>query len=199
MTRDRILVVRKLISESLLTVIYMYHTETLLYRSFKKAGQKKTKIWMIVSSLYILLKSLLSYERRMFHTLPKILRQQATKNLFYNFRNYRMSNDTLYKHFICYKYSMNSCWANHNKSESNQKKNLPLKKYPLLYLKRYVSIVRDMYKLKPILKLYKDKWRERIGEWISNILFKCIGAWSKFELKIFKILIFPFWLPFVYF
>lgn len=86
MTRDRILVVRKLISESLLTVIYMYHTETLCYRSFKKAGQKKTKIWMIVSSLYILLKSLLSYERRMFHTLPKILRQQATKNLFYNFR-----------------------------------------------------------------------------------------------------------------
>lgn len=86
MTRDRILVVRKLITESLLTVIYMYHTETLLYRSFKKAGQKKTKIWMIVSSLYILLKSLLSYERRMFHTLPKILRQQATKNLFYNFR-----------------------------------------------------------------------------------------------------------------
>lgn len=86
MTRDRILVVRKLITESLLTVIYMYHTETLVYRAFKKAGQKKTKIWMIVSSLYILLKSLLSYERRMFHTLPKILRQQATKNLFYNFR-----------------------------------------------------------------------------------------------------------------
>lgn len=108
-TRDRILVVRKLITESLLTVIYMYHTETLCYRSFKKAGQKKTKNWMIVSSLYILLKSLLSYERRMFHTLPKILRQQATKNLFYNFRNYRISNDTLYKHFICYKYSMNSC------------------------------------------------------------------------------------------
>lgn len=83
--------------------------------------------------------------------------------------------------------------------KATKKKNSPLKKYPLLYLKRYVSIMRDMYKLKPVLKLYKDKWRERIGEWISNILFKCIGAWSKFELKIFKILIFPFWLPFVYF
>lgn len=73
------------------------------------------------------------------------------------------------------------------------KKKFTFKKYPLLYLKRYVLIMRDMYKLKPILKLYKDKWRERIGEWISNILFKCIGAWSKFELKIFKILIFHFW------
>lgn len=83
--------------------------------------------------------------------------------------------------------------------KATKRKNSTLKKYPLLYLKRYVSIVRDMYKLKPILKLYKDKWRERIGEWISNILFKCIRAWSKFELKIFKILIFPFWLPFVYF
>lgn len=83
--------------------------------------------------------------------------------------------------------------------KATKRKNSTLKKYPLLYLKRYVSIVRDMYKLKPILKLYKDKWRERIGEWISNILFKCIGAWSKFELKIFKILIFHFWLPFVYF
>lgn len=83
--------------------------------------------------------------------------------------------------------------------KATKKKNSTLKKYPLLYLKRYVSIMRDMYKLKPILKLYKDKWRERIGEWISNILFKCIGAWSKFELKIFKILIFHFWLPFVYF
>lgn len=82
---------------------------------------------------------------------------------------------------------------------ATKKKNSPLKKYSLLYLKRYVSIMRDMYKLKPILKLYKDKWRERIWEWISNILFKCIGAWSKFELKIFKILIFHFWLPFVYF
>lgn len=55
--------------------------------------------------------------------------------------------------------------------KATKKKNSPLKKYPLLYLKRYVSIMRDMYKLKPILKLYKDKWRERIGEWISNILF----------------------------
>lgn len=141
MTRDRILVVRKLISESLLTVIYMYHTEILLYRSFKKAGQKKTKIWMIVSSLYILLKSLLSYERRMFHTLPKILREQATKNLFYNFKNYRISNDTLYKHFICYKYSMNFCWANNNKSESNQKKkNSPLKN-------THCSTLKGMYQL----------------------------------------------------
>lgn len=125
----------------------------------------------------------------------KFLRQQATKNLFYNFRNYRISNDTLYKHFICYKSSMNSCWANNNKSGKQPKKKFTFKKIP----KRYVSIMRDMYKLKPILKLYKDKWREGIGEWISNILFKCIGAWSKFELKIFKILIFPFWLPFVYF
>lgn len=131
MTRDRILVVRKLISESLLTVIYMYHTETLVYRAFKKADQKKTKIWMIVPSLYILLESLLSYEQRMFNTLPKNFWQQATKNLFYNFKNYRISNDTLYKHFICYKYSMNSCWANNNKSESNQKKNSTFKKIPI--------------------------------------------------------------------
>lgn len=177
----------------------MYHTETLVNRSFKKAGQKKTKNWMIVSSLYILLKSLLSYEWRMFHTLPKILRQQATKNLFYNFRI--TESQTI--HCINILSVTSILWIPVEQitinREATKKKNSPLKKYPLLYLKRYVSIMRDMYKLKPILKLYKDKWRERIGEWISNILFKCIGAWSKFELKIFKILIFPFWLPFVYF
>lgn len=149
------------------TCITRKHCCTDLSKKLVKRRQKSG--WLFLH--YILLKSLLSYERRMFHTLPKILREQATKNLFYNFKNYRISNDTLYKHFICYKYSMNSCWANNNKSESNQKKKFTFKKYPLLYLKRYLLIMRDMYKLKPVLKLYKDKWRERIGEWISNILF----------------------------
>lgn len=52
-TRDRILVVRKLISESLLTVIYMYHTETLWTDLSKKLVKRRQKSgWLFLHYIF---------------------------------------------------------------------------------------------------------------------------------------------------